>query len=859
MPLSAGDKLGAFEILSPLGAGGMGEVWKARDTRLGRSVAIKVLPEYIAQREELRARFEREAHTVASLNHPHICALYDIGDQGGTRYMVMELLEGETLASRIERGAIPLEQAVAFAIHIADALDRAHRAGVTHRDVKPGNIMLTRDGAKVVDFGLARPAGKPGPSEETLTQALTSEGTVLGTPQYMAPEQFEGKEADARADIWAFGAVLYEMVTGRKAFQGKSYTSLVGAILGGEPAPMAVKPFTPAWLERLVRRCLQKDPDDRFQAMRDIVLDLRTPAEESAGSAKVSRWPWIAAFSVATLAFLGVTAMYFRATPPEQPVLTTSILPLDKARFNEIAISPDGKLLAFAATTEGKRQLWVRPLDANAAHALDGTEQAQYPFWSPDSRWIGFFADRKLKKVQAAGGTAQTLCNAIAGNGGTWNPEGVIVYGALGMGLWRVPAQGGAPVQLVTGEFGRGPVILPGGRRYLYYSPAGKEGPPGIYIGELDSEHTRRLVADSSRPGYAEGPAGEGYLLFVREGTLMAQRFDPGRTSLSGDAFPVAEGIGRGASPTAFLFSVSGKGMLVYSSGFGERAQLEWRDRNGKRIETLKEAGRPISPSLSPDEKQVAFTMVAGPGSVNNICWVRDLARGASRKFTFSNAYFPVWSPDGGRIVFSSSREGTYDLYIKSSAGAEPEELLLKTGNRKFATDWAANGRLLLYNEIDPKTKSDLWVLPMEGERKPAPFLRTEFNEGNGTFAPNGKWFAYNSDESGRSEVWVQPYPATGAKWQISRDGGLWPRWRRDGTELYWLEEDGTLMAAKVRAEPAFEWGIPQPLFETGIMSAATRYAVSGDGKRFLVSVPVEAEDIEPLTLVQNWLDRAKR
>jgi len=856
MALSTGDRLGPYEVVAPLGAGGMGEVYKARDTRLDRSVAIKVLPDHIAHREDARARFEREARAVASLNHPHICTLHDIG----TNYMVMELIEGETLAARIEKGPIPLEQALHYATQIADALDRAHRAGVTHRDVKPQNIMLARDGVKVLDFGLAKSTAKPGPTEETLTAALTSEGTVMGTPQYMAPEQFGGQEADARSDIWAFGCVLYEMVTGRRAFQGKSYTSLVGAILGGEPAPMAVKPFTPAWLERLVRRCLQKDPEDRWQSMRDIVLELRSPPVENVSAAKSGRWPWVIAACLA-LALVAAVTIHLREKPAEQPTITTSINPPDNAKFNEIAISPDGKLLAFTATSESRRELWGRPLDAKAAQPLAGTEQATDPFWSPDSRWIGFFAQGKLKKIEAGGGPAQTLCDVPApSRGGTWNADGTILFSVIEAGLWRVAAQGGAPVQIRKGEVNEHwPVLLPGGRRYVYRRLGSKDN-TGIYLGQLDSEERKRLVEDLSSPAYAEGSAGEGYLLFMREGALMAQRFDPGKTALSGGAFPVAEGVGVTDQGQA-SFSVSGTGILVYGSDPGWQRQLVWMDRGGKRLQTVGESGVIRWPRLSPDEKQVAFGLAGAREQTSDI-WVRDLARGISTRFTFHplTESFPVWSPDGSRIVFSSNREGPQTLYVKSASGEGQEQLLLKTGKPMFASDWAAGGRLLLYAELDPKTNFDLWVLPMEGERKPAVFLRTESNERGGEFSPDGKWIAYASDESGRYEVWLQPYPATGAKWQVSNDGGMQPRWRRDGKELFWLDGDGSLMAAEVSAGSAFPAGTPQPLFETGLMGNFERYAVSGDGKRFLVPMPAEGpEGSRPLTVVQNWLAAAKR
>jgi serine/threonine protein kinase len=853
--LASGDQLGPYEILAPLGAGGMGEVYKARDTRLDRTVAIKVLPEHIAKREDLRARFEREARAVASLNHPHICSLFDVGPG----YMVMELIEGESLAARIEKGAIPLDQALQFAGQIADALERAHRAGVTHRDVKPQNIMLTRDGVKVLDFGLAKSQAKPGPTEETLTKVLTTEGTIMGTPQYMAPEQFAGKEADARSDIWAFGAVLYEMVTGRKAFHGSNYQSLVGAILATDPAPMAVQPFTPSWLERLVRRCLAKDPEDRWQTMRDVVIELKSPPAEAVPVAATSnRWPWAVA-GAAMLALAAVSLIHFRETPPEQPVLTMSILPPEKADFNQTVISPDGKLLAFTATAGGKQQLWLRPLHSLTAQPLAGTEEAYYPFWSPDSRWIGFFAQGKVKKIGATGGPAQTLCDADRGRSGTWNQDGVIVYGSGG-GLWRVSAQGGNPAQLPAPDQAahRWPVFLPGGQRYLYMAD-GNEKTWGIYLGALDSKERTKLVVDRSSPGYAEGPDGKGYLLFVRETALMAQQFDAATGALAGESFPVAEKVA--VDPTGrAAFSVSGNGMLVYGSVTRGRGRLTWMDRGGQRLETLGDPSAFFNLALSPDGKRVALQIPAAQGQGADI-WVRDLARDLPTRLTFDPSYnaIPVWSPDGSRIVFASGRKGLFDLYLKSASGAGQAERLLKAEHSRIPTDWTATGDMLLYFDQNPKTKNDLMVLPMTGERKPAVFLKTEFNEEHGAFSPDGKWIAYASDESGRYEIYVQPYPVTGAKWQLSRDGGRIAKWRRDGRELYWLQPDGTMMAAEVSVGRTFQPGKVAALFAMGIMSSNDRYGVTADGKRFLVAARDETDNPQPVTVVWNWLAGARR
>ena len=855
MAMRPGDTLGPYEIVAAIGAGGMGEVYKARDTRLNRTVAIKVLPEHVAQRDDARARFEREARSVASLNHPNICSLFDIGEG----YMVMELIEGETLAQRIEKGPIPLDQSLKLATQIADALDRAHRAGVTHRDVKPQNIMLTRDGVKILDFGLAKSQAGPGPTEDTLTKVLTTEGTVMGTPQYMAPEQFGGKEADARSDIWAFGAVLYEMVTGRKAFHGSNYQSLVGAILAMDPPPMAVQPFTPAWLERLVRRCLHKDPDDRYQSVRDLVIDLKSPpAERAPVAAKAGWWPWAA--GALALALAAVSLLYFSHKTPEQPVLTTSILPPDKADFEHTVMSPDGKLLAFTATAGGKQQLWVRPLHSLVAQPLPGTEQATFPFWSPDSRWIGFFSQGKLKKIGASGGPAQTLCDAERGRGGTWNQDGVIVYGNS-PGLWRVAAQGGTPVQLTVLDqaYLRWPVFLPGGRRYLYMVDGNENTQVGIYLGALDSKERTKLVGDRSSPGYAEGPDGKGYLLFVRETTLMAQQFDAATGALAGESFPVAEKVAVESLGRA-VFSAAGNGMLVYGSVAGGGARLTWMGRGGERLETLGDPGAGFNLALSPDGNRVALQIVAAQVQISDI-WVRDLARGIPTRLTFHPSFHavPVWSPDGSRIVFASNREGTFNLYLKSASGAGQEERLLKVEHSRIPTDWTATGDLLLYFDQDPKTKNDLWVLPMTGERKPAVFLKTEFNEEHGAFSPDGRWIAYASDESGRHEIYVQPYPATGAKWQVSRDGGRVAKWRRDGRELYWLQPDGTMMAAEVSMGQTFQPGNVAALFGTGPMNATARYGVTADGKRFLVAARDETEGPQPVTVVQNWLAGARR
>ena len=856
MPLSAGDKLGPYVVTAPIGAGGMGEVYKARDTRLDRTVAIKVLPEHIAKREDLRARFEREARAVASLNHPNICVLHDIGPG----YMVMELIEGETLAARIEKGALPLEQALKHATQIADALDRAHRAGVTHRDIKPQNIMLTRDGVKVLDFGLAKSSSKPGPTEATLTKVLTTEGTVLGTPQYMAPEQFEGKEADARSDIWAFGAVLYEMVTGQRAFQGKSYSSLLGAILSADPPPMPVKPFTPAWLERLVRRCLAKDPEDRWQTMRDIVIELRTPPQETA-AAKTARWPWVAASAAIVVAFaVGWAVKGPRQVPAPDQTLRTQLPPPEGGQFDlarGFAISPDGRTLAFVATAPGKSGLWVRPMDGTAARLLPGTDGVFWPFWSPDGRSIAYWASSKLWRVDVAGGSPIAICDAGIFFGADWPTDGVIVFSAGPSGLRRVPASGGTPEPLTTPDAGRGevshlwPQRLPGGRILFYVE--GKREPAGIYATSLANPRERvRLVAANSPGLYAAG-----HLLWLRGSTLVAQRFDPERLKPSGEPRPIADPVGTGLFG-GLAAAASSSGLLVH--GRVGDAQLSWLDRAGHAAHSGSDAlGQPgdyVTFTVSPDGRRVLVGRGSGSG---RDLWMVDAERDAWSRFTFlpGIAWYPVWSPYGRQVMFSAG--SPWNLYRKEASGAGTEQRVTESANAQVPTDWSRDGLLVLYHEYAPDTQRDLWVLPVTPDGKPEagtkarPYLRTRFNEYQGRFSPEPipRWVAYTSDESGRDEVYVQGFPEPRGKFQISTGGGSYPEWSPDGRELYYVSANGKLMAAGLKlGENSVAPSTPRELFAVTAMTG-TSYAVAPDGKRFLVRAP--AVGSQPLEVVVNW------
>jgi eukaryotic-like serine/threonine-protein kinase len=899
MSLSTGTRLGPYEIEAPIGAGGMGEVYRAKDTRLDRTVAIKVLPRELSAKPGLRQRFEREARAIASLNHPHICSLYDVGAENGVDFLVMEYLEGDTLAARLSHGALKTEQLLRHAIQIAEALDKAHRKGFVHRDLKPGNIMLTQAGVKLLDFGLAQfTTGEKvtgggdiaGTAATLIGQPLTVEGTILGTLPYMAPEQLEGKETDARTDIFAFGAILYEMATGKRAFEGKSQASLIAAILAAEPKPLrTLQPLTPTALERLVQTCLAKDPEERWQNAHDMMRELEWIAEaklhpeEAAPPRRSGRermlWVVTTLLLVALMASLPFTIAYLRQAPVETPPMRFPILLPEKANLGSFAVSPDGRWLAFTAATGGNDQLWVRGLDAFTAQTLPGTEGARYPFWSPDSRSIGFFAGGKLKKIEFSGGPVQTLWDAGAAWGGTWNRDGVIVFSTISFGLFRVAATGGSATLMTPLDRARleadyhSPSFLPDGRHFLYYTRSGRKETRGIYLGSLDSAVKQRLLGADSNAVYAPSlSAGRqaGYLLFMREGALLAQPFDTQQLQLTGEPLPVApERVGRDPHSTRGNFSVSENGILVYDPSVNRQSkQLIWVDRQGKPIGSLGMGGSNTGPKLSPDEKRVVLDRFDNQMDTQNL-WLYDVAGGGASRFTFAAAYDiqPLWSPDGSRIVWASIREGIYDLYQKAASGAGQEEPLLKSSNWKFPNDWSRDGRFIVYYQIDPKTKRDLWVLPLSGDQKPFPFLQTGTNEVGGQLSPDGRWMAYASDESGGYEVYVQSFPSAGGQRQVSTKGGAGPRWRRDGKELFYCAPDGKLMAVEVKSGlPAgghgdgegatFETGVPHALFEFrsgNLTSFLAPYTVTADGRRFLLNTIVDESGGAPLTVRVNW------
>jgi Tol biopolymer transport system component len=900
MTIANGTRLGPYEILAPIGAGGMGEVYRARDTRLDRTVAIKVLLASHSDAPELQQRFEREARTISSLNHPHICSLYDVGRQDGVSFLVMEYLEGETLAQRLEQGALPLEELLRISTQIADALDKAHRQGVVHRDFKPGNIMLTRSGAKLMDFGLAKlTAASAGATSLTAsahaTSPITTHGTIVGTFHFMSPEQVEGREVDARSDLFAFGAVLYEMLTGRRAFQGKTQLSVASAILEKEPEPIgALQPVTPPALDRAIRKCLAKDPEDRWQTARDLLLELKWIAEAGSQAgvpAVVTAWRksrerlWMISAAAMLLVTLGLSAtlVILRRAASDLRPLRAFVLPPEGAGFGVFGgaggpavISPDGKSLAFAATNaDGKRMLYVRPLDSLTAQPLSGTEDASFPFWSPDSRSLGFFAHNKLKKIEVAGGPPLTLCDvgSSGGRGGSWNRDGVIVFAASSTsGLSRVPAAGGAPAEVTkldpAGRIGthRWPHFLPDDDHFLYLArSAGIGGSSvegvneGIYVASLDGKENKLLVRVASSMAYASG-----HLLFVREGTLMVQPFDAKRLETTGDAYPIAEKVQFDLGFSLAGFSVSQNAVLAYHAG-GELqsySRLLWFDRSGKELGVLGDPVVYYELSISPDGQKVAVDLF-DPSSRNIDIWIYEVSRGLRTRFTFDSAFdrWPVWSPDGGRILFNSIRKGQYDLYVKPSSGAGTEELLLTTGRNLQPKDWSQDARFLLYDSGgDPKTGTDLCVLPMTGDRKQQLFLQTPFNESDGHFSPDGKWVAYVSNESGVDQVYVAPFPGPGGKWQISTAGGSRPSWRRDGREIVYLGPDDKLMATEVSATGSnFQVGAVKQLFQTRPQRPGNLYAATSNAQRFLVNTTSAQKSTTPVTLVVHWTADLKK
>jgi serine/threonine protein kinase/Tol biopolymer transport system component len=881
--LKTGERVGHYEILGPLGAGGMGVVYAARDARLGRKVALKLLPTLFSRDEDRLHRFEQEARAASALSHPNILSIYDTGTHNGSPYVVSELLEGETLRDRLASGALPQRKAIDYALQITRGLAAAHERGIVHRDLKPENIFVTKDGRiKILDFGLAKliaPVGGGESQTDVPTRKVKTEsGMIMGTAPYMSPEQVRGQPTDHRSDIFSFGAVLYEMLSGRRAFHGDSTVETLNAILKEEPPELSeIQAGIQPVLSRLVHHCLEKKPAERFHSASDLAFALESLTGVSSSTSKAlaparagfinrERVAWIAA----CILLLSASALffYFRRATTEAKVIRFSVSPPENSVFEfedfpyPAAVSPDGRRLALATRIEGRAQLWLRSLDSLTAQPLSGTEGGSAPFWSPDSRFIGFFAEGKLKKVDVENGAVQLVCDAGVGpNNAAWNNEGIILFSISQSGLFRVAAAGGDPVQVRKPNSPQEvalfwPQFLPDGRHFFYTALI--TGGAMVMLGSLDSEETRLVMRLNSRVVYAS----PGYLLYVREGTLLAHPFDAKTLSLTGEPTPIAERI-KNFSPTgSAAFSVSENGVLAYQSGT-VTSRLILFNRAGKEVGSVSAAGDFVAPRFSPDGQKVAVT-IADPRTGTNDIWIYDLARGASTRFTFEagTENRPVWSPDGRSLAFTADEKGLPPyVHRKSLNDAGMGEGIVEPSWVQAACDWSKDGQLV-YEEWTPETGADLLFLPMSGERaKPVSFLRTRFNESEGRFSPDGKWIAYISDESGKREIYVRSRTGKSEKWQVSNNGGVNPVWNRDGRELFYISTDSQLMAVPIKTSNAFDAGTPVPLFRVATHRKeyeVAPYDVAPDGQRFIVNSLTGAPAL-PINVVINWTSELKR
>ena len=870
MSLSAGTRLGPYEITGALGAGGMGEVYRARDTRLERSVAIKVLPDDFAGSADLKARFEREARTISQLNHPNICTLYDIGHEGGVDYLVMELLEGETLADRLTKGPLPLAEVLRYGAQIADALARAHRQSITHRDLKPGNVMLTKSGAKLLDFGLAktltssRPASAP--HDATEHRPLTQEGTILGTFQYMAPEQLADEEADARTDLFALGAVLYEMTTGAPAFTGKNRTSLVANILSVNPRPISeLQPLTPPSLERLIQRCLAKDPDARWQSAHDVAEELRWigDAGSQAGVAapvtarRKTRERLIAVIAILALAVLAATAALLVRSRRPEPVYSFTVPRADGPySMSDLAsISSDGKLLCFIARNGENRQIFVRSLESFEVRALEGTDNPTSGVqWSTEGNSILFQAEGKIKVVNATGGAPRSVAEAGDAAGASMNGEGVILLGSVdGAGIRRISSRDGRIEKATTLDQSRHeaahmfPLFLPGGKRFLFVTftrdPSKTDQPLFLYAGSLDSKKTTLIGEIPSAVAYVPS----GHLLFVRDGTLMAVRFDVDSLAMKGDPEPVAEGVEYFKPTGGAEFSVSANGVLTYRAPIGGQS-LVWVDRTGRKSATLGPVGQFNDFRLAPDGLSVLASVVdvkIGTGDI----WSYGTRRETGMRVTSGPGYeaSPVFTPDGKRLLYANDRLGVPDIFLKQLGSAEEDRAVVVAPGLQEPCDVSPDGRFLIFNNDEfAGNHSDLFVVPLDWSTKPAPFVKTPFSESDARFSPDGKWVAYQSDQSGQHQIYVKPFPGPGEARQISTKGGTQPRWSPNGRQLY-FREARKIFVADVTA-PDSE---PQLLFENPQRFGS--FEVSREGDRFLMSMYDDLALQVPTRVIVNW------
>jgi serine/threonine protein kinase/Tol biopolymer transport system component len=901
----AGLQIGQYRIESKLGEGGMSTVWLALDTKLGRRVAIKFLSDDLAD-AEARRRFQREAQLASSLNHPHIVSVHDIGEFEGRQYLVTEYVDGGTLKDWVKDKRRTPKEVAELLTGVADGLAAAHQAGILHRDIKPLNILVARNGyAKLADFGLAKVA-ENGTMDlaGSLPEGSTRPGLILGTISYMSPEQASGQPLDSRSDIFSFAVVLYEMLSGKRPFGGRTDLEVLKSIIHGDLPPLSED--TPVPYRNIVEKSLEKNPAERYQSMREVVVDLRrgqrsgsalrplphlgdTHRLREAAPGQTHR-PWVAwsAAGLFLVALATLSLIHFRERRLISAPMRFQVPPTGNLhRSDPFAVSPDGRHLAFAATgSDGIAHLMIRDLDSLEVRSLSDSHPAVVKsdgivppfFWSPDSRFLGFQSEGRLAKIKVSGGPAQTVCD-VQGTvvGGTWNRGDVIVYADTSRGLMQVSAAGGVSSPLTTIDLSRKEIVhvlpsfLPDGRHFLYQRASSSPENSGTYVGAINTkpeeQDSRRLLATASAPVYVPSSDSDPeQVLFVRQGTLMAQPFDSHRLEPLGEAVPIAMHVG--SYLDYGFFSASTNGVLAYRSDAGQNYQITWLDQQGKALATVAEPGRYNSIALSPDGRRVAVSRTNPENMPNSDVWLLDAGRNTSTRLTYARVRdsFPIWSADGSSVIFNSIREGAGNLYLKLASGAGDERLLLKPSDGyKYPTSSSRDGRFLLYTVESPNTKSDLWVLSLNGDPKPMPFLHTEFNERSGQFSPDGRWVAHTSDESGKDEIYVREFSSGSAqgssdaagKWLISKGGGTSPRWRGDGKGLFYVDSGGKLMSVDIRANPVFEAGAPKPLFQLppGFIGGD----ITADGRRFLVGVPVEQSGSVPFTVVTNWQSTLKK
>jgi serine/threonine protein kinase len=879
MTLENGQMIGPYEVEAPAGAGGMGEIYKARDTRLDRTVAIKVLPAKTADDADFRARFEREAKAISSLNHPNICILYDIGRENGTDYLVMEYIEGEPLSERLKKGPLAVDEAIDIAIQIADALDKAHRQGLIHRDLKPANVMLTRDGAKLLDFGLAKfqisngNGNVEGLTGVTHTAPLTGAGSIVGTMQYMSPEQLEGQPADHCSDIFAFGAMLYEMLTGQRAFEGKSQASLIASILSKEPTPIAsIRPMFPPGLDRLVRKCLEKDPRDRWQSASDLCDELRwiqksgsqagIPVQVSRRRRFRFRLAWLIAI-ITGLTAVVLAGKIFLEPQPVPAVRKFKIgLGEEIKNANWSRISPDGKLLAIRAIDSlGHSSIWIRPMNSLDAYPLAGTDGAGRPFWSPDSRYLAYFINNQLKKVPASGGPVQLICE-VNGYDGSWGSSGIILFdNSAGDSIRQVSASGGIASAATKINRDRNeqthawPCFLPDGKHFLYLADIDTSlqavGTYMVCVGSADDDLDKQLFPVDSRIEYSKA----GYIIYWSDGVLFAHPFDAKKLEAVGEAIPIAENVS--IFRNAALFSISDEGTLAYQIGSDMGlSQLLWLDRSGNVIDTVGVAGYYSDIALSPDGNRLAYE-VTDPQIQAEDIWVYDLVRNVPSRLTFeeSNEVWPIWSPDGSSIIYASNKNGHFELMERQANGLGEPKLIFSAKGETGPSDWSRDGKTIILGNFQDNW--NIWLLNAQDSGQYEPLTSAPYTERKGRISPNGRFIAYQSNESGRAEIYVRDLRGSGGKWQVSADGGFSPCWRSDGKELYYSNQNWNLMAVSVSTDQdSFQAGVPEKLFNrrynsTGIVQ--NRYVAADDGQRFLMNVPISEPGKSEIVVVLNW------